>query len=399
MIPSRRQWFNQQFSEEKCLQFYALLESRCGEAPAFPHSETPVFLPTSLVDTMARYGKEMVSQLLVDAHYRDASDRAIPSEFRVPDESWAPLFVQADFGLDANLQPKLVEIQGFPSLYAYQTLLAVTYRDAYDIPDELHLLPAGLNYQSYYDLLNEAIVGRYDPENVVLLEIDPEHQKTRQDFRVTEEMLGVRAVDISSVVVQGKRLYYSRDGQLVPIHRIYNRTIVDELQRKGIEAPFDWRDELAVEWAGHPNWFFRLSKFSLPYLKHKAVPRTVLLSDAGRIPDPDRFVLKPLYSFAGTGVIVGPTQADLDAVPAKDWDKYILQQRVDFAPVIDSPHGGLKIEVRIMYLWREGALQTVNTIIRMGKGLQMGVDHNKGLRWVGASAAFLDDNAPWEEQA
>ena len=34
------------------------------------------------------------------------------------------MFVQADFGLDQELRPPLVEIQGFPTLYAYQPLLA-----------------------------------------------------------------------------------------------------------------------------------------------------------------------------------------------------------------------------------------------------------------------------------
>jgi hypothetical protein len=57
--------------------------------------------------------------------------------------------------------------------------------------------------------------------------------------------------------------------------------------------------------------------------------------------------------------------------------------------VIDTPEGATKIEVRIMYVWLEG-LRPVNTIIRMGRGAQMGVDHNKDMEWVGASAAFLE---------
>jgi hypothetical protein len=389
LIPSHRRRFNQVFSDAKYAHFLALLEQRCGEPTPFRHSETPCFLPGSLIDTMARYGREMVDQLLANPRYEQDSRAAIPAEYRVPGEDAAPLFVQADFGLDAELRPQLVEIQGFPTLYAYQPLLAEAYREAYEIDESLHALPVGLDTREYRALLREAIVGHQAPENVVLLEIDPAHQKTRHDFLLTEQQYGVRTVDISSVVKQGNRLYYRRDGVLTPIRRIYNRAIVDELVRKQIPMAFDFRDDLDVEWAGHPNWFFRLSKFSLPYLDHQAAPHTRFLDTARDIARPEDYVLKPLYSFAGAGVIVGPTAAQLAAVPMEQRSQYILQKRVDFRPVVDTPFGPTKIEVRIMYIWLD-RLRAVNTIIRMGRGAQMGVDHNKGFQWVGASAGFID---------
>jgi hypothetical protein len=274
-------------------------------------------------------------------------------------------------------------------LYAYQPLLAESYRVAYGIGAELSTLPGGMDAHEYHALLHQAIVGRHDPQNVVLLEIDPTHQKTRHDFLLTGQEYGVRTVDLSGVVKQGNGLFYRRDGKLTPIRRIYNRVIVDELLRKGIPMAFDFRDPLDVEWAGHPNWFFRLSKFSLPYLNHPAVPPTCFLDRAQDIARPEDYVLKPLYSFAGTGVVVGPTAAQLAAVPAEQRSQYILQQRVDFRPVVDTPFGPTKMEIRIMYIWLD-RLRAVNTIIRMGRGAQMGVDHNKGLDWVGASAGFID---------
>jgi hypothetical protein len=389
LIPSHRRRFNQDFAEAKHARFLALLEERCGEPVPFRHSETPCFLPGSLIDTMARYGREMVEQLLANPQYERDSRAAIPPEYNVPGEDTVPLFVQADFGLDAELRPQLVEIQGFPTLYAYQPLLAESYRAAYGIDEGLQALPGGMGVQEYRALLREAIVGRHDPANVVLLEIDPARQKTRHDFLLTEQDYGVRTVDISSVVKQGNRLFYHRDGKLTPIRRIYNRAIVDELVRKQVPMAFDFRDELDVEWAGHPNWFFRLSKFSLPYLDHPAVPRTQFLDRAQGIDRPENYVLKPLYSFAGSGVIVGPTAAHLAAVPEQQRSQYILQKRVDFRPVVDTPFGPTKIEVRIMYVWLD-RLRAVNTIIRMGRGAQMGVDHNKGFAWVGASAGFID---------
>ncbi len=393
MIPFHRQQFNREYSEAKYARFLALLQARCGEPTPFRHSETPCFVPANLVETMARYGREMVEQLLANPRYQEDSRAAIPAEYRVPNEDARPLFVQADFGLDANLNPQLVEIQGFPTLYAYQPLLAESYREAYGIGAQFSTLPEGMDAAEYRRVLREAIVGRHDPQNVVLLEIDPAHQKTRHDFLLTRQEYGVRTVDIASVVKQGNRLYYRQGAVLVPINRIYNRVIVDELVRKQIPMAFDFRDDLDVEWAGHPNWFFRLSKFSLPYLDHVAVPRTRFLSDEGKIDDPQQYVLKPLFSFAGAGVIVGPTAAQLAAIPEQSRSQYVLQRRVDFQPLIATPFGPTKMEVRIMYIWLD-RLRAVNTIIRMGRGSQMGVDHNKGYQWVGASAAFID--APQE---
>ena len=389
MIPSHRQRFNQDYSEAKHARFLALLQARCGEPVPFRHSETPCFLPGSLIDTMTRYGREIVEQLLANPRYQRESRAAIPPEYNVPGEDAVPMFVQADFGLDAQLRPQLVEIQGFPTLYAYQPLLAQSYRTAFGIDAELHALPGGMDAREYHALLSAALVGGHDPQNVVLLEIDPAHQKTRHDFLLTGQEYGVRTVDISSVVKQGKGLFYHRDGKLTPIRRIYNRVIVDELVRRRIPMAFDFRDELDVEWAGHPNWFFRLSKFSLPYLDHPAVPRTRFLDRARDIARPEDYVLKPLYSFAGAGVIVGPSAAQLAAVPAEQRSQYILQERVDFRPVVDTPFGPTKMEIRIMYIWLD-RLRAVNTIIRMGRGAQMGVDHNKGFAWVGASAGFID---------
>jgi hypothetical protein len=392
LIPSLRQQFNHQWTPEKYRRFLELIEQRSGVATQFRHSETPCFLPAPLIDKMARYGREMVEQLLADPDYKRDSEAAIPERYRVPHEAPVPLFVQADFGLDANLEPQLVEIQGFPSLYAYQPVMAECYRDAYGLDPSLSTIPGGLTLDEYHRLLRRAIVGDRDPANVILLEIDPAHQKTRCDFMVTERLFGVRTVDVRELRKDGNRLWYDRDGKRTPVERIYNRAIVDELERRAIDMPFDFRDDLAVEWAGHPNWFFRLSKFSLPYLRHPAVPRAQFLDRVscvdGRVENPERYVLKPLYSFAGLGVVVGPTAKEIAAVPPAKRSQYLLQERVGFVPVIETPEGKAKIEVRIMYIWLD-EMRAVNTIVRMGRGAQMGVDHNNNLDWVGGSAGFL----------
>lgn len=396
MIPELRLDFNGRFSDEKYERFLTLLNERCGTHVLFRNCETPCFLPAHLLERMARYGADLIHQLTGNTRYLEAADRSVPSKFRAPHDSTHPLFVQADFGLvrdvRGEVQPKLVEIQGFPSLYAYQPVLADVYRDAYDLDSSLSSFLGGLDGTSYRDLLRRAILGRCDPENVVLLEIDPAEQKTRADFLLTRKTWGVETVDIREIRKDGDRIYYEREGRRVPIRRIYNRTIADELIRKGIRAEFDFRDDLDIEWAGHPNWFFRISKFSLPWLKHPSVPRTWFLSEVEEWPsdlasDLENYVLKPLYSFAGSGVIIGPTSADIESVPNNRRAEYILQERMAFEPVIETPFGPTQAEIRIMYVWLD-ELRAVTTIVRMGRGKMMGVDHNRDLKWVGASAGF-----------
>jgi hypothetical protein len=392
MDPELRRRFNSQWTPAQYAHFLAQIDEGSGTHVAFRNCETPCFMPSGLLEKMAAYGRELTLQLTGNAEYRKLSDSTIPPEFHVAHEDPLPMFLQVDFGIDEHLEPKLVEIQAFPSLYAYQPFLAETYRQVYGLDPKLNCFLGGLNAASYEALLQDAIVGGHKPENVVLLEIDPAHQKTLCDFTLTEKLLGVRAVCLTKVQQSGRQLWYERDGRRIAIHRIYNRAIVDELVRRNIRPGFDLRGDLDVEWAGHPNWYFRISKFSIPYLKHPSVPKTWFLNELKEIPeDLDNYVLKPLYSFAGLGVVVGPTQADIAAVPEAQRSAYILQERVNFIPVIETPYGPTKAEVRVMYIWPTDAPEPIatTTIIRMGRGKMMGVDHNKNMEWVGASAAFL----------
>src|SRR5437879_5167354 len=399
MIPALRRQFNHNFTSEKYQTFLRRIDQECGTHVQFRLSETPCFFPKELIDRMAQDGEALIRQLVDNPGYRAKSDEAVPAEFNVPNEAPHPMFVQVDFGLvrgaSGKLRPKLVELQAFPSLYAYQGPLAQAYIDIYGLKSDsgrLKYLLIGLEADSYSQLLRRAIVGSHDPENVILMEIDPAHQKTLPDFLLTEKMLGVRAVDIVDIKKEGSHLYYQRDGKRIPIQRIYNRTIVDELERrKNVNLAFDWRDDLDVDWAGHPNWYFRISKFSIPYLQHESVPRTWFLDQLKEIPsDLENYALKPLYSFAGLGVVIAPKKEDIAAISADKRPYYILQERLNFEPVIETPFGGTKAEVRVMYIWLE-ELKPVMTIIRMGRGLMMGVDHNKNMEWVGASAGLYID--------
>lgn len=407
MLEPYRTAFNERFTMGRYAELLRRLEERTRTEIEFRVAETPCFFPPELMERLVRTGEELTAELLGNAQYMRDSDAAIPAEYRVPSEDEHPHFMTVDFGLVRNaagdLEPKLVEMQAFPSVFGYQAVLSQAYKEVYELDEGLEWVFGGRDEEWYWSVLREVIVGRHHPENVVLLEIEPEKQKTLPDFRVHQDRLGIRTVDIATVVKQGNRLLYPReDRALVPIERLYNRAIVDELVRKQIKLPFDYRDELEVEWAGHPNWYFRISKFSIPYLKHPAVPAAVFLDDwvAGRgrdcLPD-DRtqWVMKPLYSFAGKGIQFAPSNDELAAIPAGERHKYLLQERVQFEPVIRTPEGMTQAEIRILYAWPDGGRMTpLTNLVRMGRGLMMGVDHNRDRTWVGGSAGFTPKRAP-----
>lgn len=393
MIKSLRQSFNASWSERAYRDLMARLETRAGTAIGFPISETPCFFPRALMDELSATGLELVEQILSNPRARAAARAAVPDRFHGPNAEALPTFLQVDFGLvrgaSGAVEPKLVELQAFASLYGFQLAVAEAYRAAFSLDPSLSGYLGGLTAPAYHELVGEALLNGHDPKHVVLMEIEPRRQKTWPDFVVTEQLWGIRTVDTAGIERDGRRLFYQRDGVRTPIARIYNRVIPDELERKHVPLPFDYRDDLDVEWAGHPSWYFQISKFSIPWLTHRSVPETRFLHEIDRLPaDRDRYLLKPLFSFAGGGIIFAPSDAQLAAIPDAQRSHYILQERIQFEPVIETPEGPTQAEVRVMYIRANDRFQAVLPLIRMGRGQMMGVDHNKGLRWVGASAGF-----------
>jgi hypothetical protein len=392
MIAALRERFNREWTPERHARLLARLAERTGVPLSFTLSETPCFFPAAILDEMAATGVELVTAFLGDAAARAAAEALIPARYLGPGQEARPTCVQVDFGLvkdgAGRLVPRLVELQAFPSLYAFQHTLAAVHREEYALPATCAAHLGGLDDAGYLALMRTVLAGTHDPAETVLMEIAPDQQKTRPDFALTERLWGIPTIDPRDVVVRGRTLWRRHEGREVPIRRVYNRVIPDELDRTGHPMAFDYRDDLDVEWVGHPAWYFRLSKSAIPWLRHPAVPRTWRLDAVDTLPaDRQQLVLKPLFSFAGGGIVFAPSEADLAAIPARDRHLYLLQERVRFEPVIATPHGPTQAEVRVMYVWTD-RLRAVLPLIRMGRGQMMGVAHNRGLAWVGASAGF-----------
>ena len=396
MIPELRKEFNARFTERKYQLFQQRLTERCRAEIGFRICETPFFVPRH-IQQGCEEGAVELAMLAHDPDYLAISDAALQPEHTVRNQTERAMFFVVDFamaeGENGEIVPRLVEMQGFPSLMGFQLAFAELAQEHWELPDSLSYTNGGHTRQQVVGLLHRAIVAQHDPENVVLLELDPWNQKTCCDFQIMRELLGIHVADIRFVKKIGEKLHYEQDGRLVPIHRIFNRAIVDEIQKKGVTLPFNWYDELDVEWAGHPNWYFRISKFTLPYLNHPLVPQSIFLDRVAELPaNLDDFVLKPLYSFAGAGVIVWPTEAEVNGVPAEQRDKYILQKRITYAEAIATPEAGTKAEYRIMLVWMPGEERPrpIMGLVRMGRGRMMGVDFNRNMTWIGAGCNFYE---------
>ena len=389
MITELRKKYNNSFDPNAYNRFIKDLETFTYYPIDFRVSETPLFLDANLTSRFLEAAEDLLTQLNNESFKKKSND-AIPKNLFVPNEEQHPHFLCLDFAITEDeaggFTPKLIELQGFPSLFSYQYFLDKIVRRHFDIPQNFSSFFSGLDEEKYIQLLKKIILADRDPQNVILLEIDPAMQKTRVDFACTEELTGIKTVNLSDVIKSGKNLFYKNDDEEIPIDRIYNRVIYDEMERKKFKFNFNFTDDIDVEWAGHPNWFFKISKHSLPLLKGKYVPRCYFLNEIEKFPDDlNRFVLKPLFSFAGLGVEVDVTKATLDKLPDKS--NYILQEKVEYAPVIETPDEFAKVEIRLMFLWDEKPILATN-LIRTSKGKMMGVDFNKDKTWVGSNLAY-----------
>lgn len=398
MIKQFRQAFNSKFRTDIYQDLLEDIVTQFDHRPPFRIAETPVFLPDYLIRQLKEACEELVD-VIVRPDFKERSERALLTGQTVPDETDHPTFLQFDFGIcddgTGNFHPQLIEAQGFPSLYFFQDALSRAYRRRYDIPAGFTHLFNGLDSEAYVERLRRTIVGDSDPENVILLEVEPEKQTTAIDFIATERAIGVHPVCISKLLKEGDDLFYERNGKKIFVEKIYNRVIFDELiKRDDLPRQFYLTEGTSAQWIGHPNWFFRISKHTLPLLRSRYVPRSFYLNNLEAPPDDlENYVLKPLYSFAGTGVIINLNRFDIDSI--KDPENYILQRKVSYAPVIETPSGPAKCEVRMMLLWEPGAArpQLINNLIRISKGEMVGVRYNKDKDWVGGSVGFFDPAA------
>jgi hypothetical protein len=397
MIPAIRKQYNTQFTKEKYEAYITDLNNVYPGQLDFRVAETPVFIPKDFTQKVLSACDHIVD-VISTPKYQQQSEKAIPPQLRVPNEDAHPHCIAFDFGICQNekdeLEPQLIEMQGFPSLFAWQAIQPEVHHKNFWWPENFSPYLNGFAKDSYVQLLKKTIIADADPENVVLLEILPHQQKTRVDFYATKTLLGIEIVCLTELIVEGKNLYYLKDGKKTAIHRIYNRVIFDDLFQQPAEIQEKgkiFQQELDVTWVPHPNWFYRLSKFTLPFIKHPYVPETHFLNEVKQLPgDLENYVVKPLFSFAGQGVIIDVTKKDIEQI--KDPENWIIQKKVQYASAIETPDENAKAEIRLFYFWQPDTAKPVaaNNLSRLSKGKMVGVRYNKDKDWVGGSFCLFE---------
>ncbi|MFT3908460.1 MAG: hypothetical protein QM737_03475 [Ferruginibacter sp.] len=396
MEKALRQQFNKNFTEEKYKAYMEQIEAIHPGALDFRNAETPVFIPKDFRDKMLSACEDIID-VIVAPNFKQLTERSIPKDLLVPNENEHTQFVVFDFGVCENekgeIEPQLIEMQGFPTLYGFQAFHTDITRKYANVPDNYISYLNGYNRELYVQLLKDIIVGDLDPANVILLEIFPEHQKTRIDFYATQKLLGIKPVCLTKLIAEGRSLYYMNDGKKTLVKRIYNRLIFDDLQQQeGLGDIIDLTKEYDVEWVPHPNWFYRISKFTLPFISNPYVPETFFLNEIKQPVDLKDYVLKPLFSFAGMGVVIDVTQEDIDKI--KDPENWILQRKVNYSPIIETMDEPAKAEIRLFYFWKNEWKRpvAVHNLARLSKGKMIGTRYNKDKTWVGGSIAYFEND-------
>ena len=397
MIPAIRHAYNAAFTPEKYQAMLADVEKQLPNQLEFRLAETPIFVPAQLRDKLVQAGQDIID-VLQRPDFKQLTDAAIPPNQRVPNEDAHATFLTFDFAVcrdaQGELEPQLIEMQGFPSLYAFQTWQPGSYGRQFEIPDSVTAYFNVADDAEYQAELRRLLLAGGPAEETILLELFPEKQKTRIDFALTKQFWGVAAVCLTKIRKRGRQLFYEKDGREIQIRRIYNRIIFDELDRyPDLQTEYHLTDDVDVTWVGHPNWFFRISKFTLPLVQSRFSPPSYYLGQLRTYPaDLENYVLKPLFSFAGAGVRLHITAADLDALPDKQ--NYLLQRKVSYAPAIETPVGGVKCEIRLLYVWHPGDAQPrlLTGLGRMSRGEMIGVAFNRDLDWVGGTAPLFERN-------
>ncbi|CAH0999634.1 hypothetical protein LEM8419_00934 [Neolewinella maritima] len=396
MIPALRRQYNDAFTNEAYRAMMDWLGGQYGLTPKFHVAETPVFFPRAFRERVLAACDDVLSVIAAPG-YAERAAAAIPEGENVPNQSDRPLFMQLDFGVcrdeDGSLTPQLVEVQGFPSLYHFQSLLDRSFRQFFPVPKGFSARFDGSTPEEYLELLRRTILGDQAPEHVVILEVDPKVQTTRIDLVVAAAELGIAELCISELELTDGKLYYDNKGARTQVRRIYNRVIFDDLKaHPELRRQFNMIERVDVEWAGHPNWFFLISKYSLPFMDSPYVPETHFVSELDQYPEPlTDYVLKPLYSFAGMGVNLHPTVADLEALDTPE--HYILQKKVTYVPIVETLDEPARVELRMMYLWPPDADRPVlvNNLVRLSKGEMIGVRYNAGKTWVGGTLGYFEE--------
>ena len=399
MVPAVRKAFNTGFTNEKYESFLKELHAVHHSAIEFRVAETAVFVPKYFTDKILD-ACESIVDIITDPKFKELTNDAIPKNLQVPGENSHSHFIAFDFGICINnngeYEPQLIEMQGFPTLFAYEVVIDDVFRNHFEVPANYSAYLGGHDKASYIKHFNEIVLGDHNPENVILLEIFPHQQKTKIDFYCTEDFTGIKAVCLTELIKEGKKLYYLNDGKKTEVKRIYNRLIFDDLFQQSPEVQEKGRllfEDLDVEWVPHPAWFYRISKYTLPLIKHPYVPATFFLDKITQLPaDLENYVLKPLFSFAGQGVVIDVTKEDIEKV--KDPENWILQRKVKYADVIETPDTPAKAEIRIFYFWKDGEARPVpaNNLARLSKGKMIGVRYNKDKEWVGGSLCYFEQN-------
>lgn len=393
MIKELRTHFNKNFTAEKYQTLLHAIEHLSPKTLGFRIAETPLFISEDFKNK-ALETCEYIIDFINNDEFKNITQKSLPTEIQIPGCDNHPQMMVFDFGICKNeegeIQPQLIEMQGFPSVIGLQFFLDEFYTSIFEISKSVDSYLNGYNQTTYVQLLKEIIIGTAKLENVVLLEHQPLQQKTLIDFICIQQLIGIETICIKDLRCEDSMLYYYKGEKKVMIERIFNRVVFDDLTTNDWNTIIDLRKKYNVTWINHPEWYYRISKYCLPFLHHPNIPKSYFLHEVMQPLPLETYVLKPLFSYAGMGVIIDVKQENIDSI--KDPENWILQKKVNYAPIIPTPDEPAKAEWRIFYFWKNGEMKPVaiHNLARLSKEDMIGTRYNAHKEWVGGTIAYIE---------
>lgn len=394
MLKDIRIAFNQAFTDERYQRYLDYINQHYPNSVGFRIAETPLFFSKEFKESITLAGEAICHQLIQPALLKQLC-KGIPAGFNIDAYNTLPNCILLDFAITENgREPdySLVELQAFPSLFAYEIIQNNALLQSYSIPNGFSAFLNDYDEKSYLSLLSQLIKGD-NPNETILLELDPEIQKTCIDFYCTRDYLNIPIVNIRDIYFKEGKWYYLSGGKESTFKRIYNRIVFDEIKENEaiVETYIQLANDSQLTWFTHPIHFFMYSKYALPYITHPKIPKTVFLDQVNiQKTDFTRKVIKPLFSFAGKGVMIEPTQESVQSITNKA--QWICQEKIHYVQGILTPKDPAKAELRIFFLKdpKTNVFKAVFNLARLSKQALINTAQNSNDTWVGGSMAFFE---------
>jgi len=286
------------------LSGFTLFKATSSEVFLFPKE-----LKSELIEAATGITNQLFSSRVLTLAESNITDNSNILDFRSYKNLPEPYFMTIDlaYAPGGGTNFKLIEAQAFLSIshmfFEHYSKLLDLNRDVF------------LNFEAYQHFLR-----KIQNNHSILLEDCPWEQKTAIDFHLLQKQASIEVLNFRGIL----------GSHALKEKLIYNRLIFADLTAQEFaNAKISLSGLPNARWLHHPDWYYFVSKSSLPYITSPWAAQSFLVADKplNFEPKSNAWVLKPLFDYGCSGVNLNPSRTDIENVDApKEW---LLQQKIE----------------------------------------------------------------------